>query len=77
MAATNLSLCHQSFASAEDRALRGRNPSADWSLQTAEGPGGLRYEGRSGPIPSAGAAKKRKIHLTPTATRPKANPSIT
>jgi len=38
------------FASAEDRALRGRNPSADWSLQTAEGPGGLRREGRSGPI---------------------------
>src|SRR5436309_16028800 len=30
------------FAPAEDRALRGRNLSADWSLQTAEGPGGLR-----------------------------------
>ena len=24
--------CHSPFASAEDRALRGRNPSADWSL---------------------------------------------
>ena len=31
-----LSLKHRPFASAEDRALRGRNPSADWSLQTAE-----------------------------------------
>lgn len=32
-----------------ERVERGRNPSADWSLPLAEGPGGLRSEGRSGP----------------------------
>jgi hypothetical protein len=30
---------HTDFPSAEDRALRGRNPSAAWRLQTAERPG--------------------------------------
>jgi hypothetical protein len=64
------------FAPAEDRALRGRNPSADGSLQTAEKPGGLPSEGRSGPIPSLGAGKKRKIHITPTKPCQKASPPI-
>lgn len=31
------------FAPAEDTALRGRNRSAVWSLQTAERPGGFGY----------------------------------
>ena len=32
---------HTDFPSAEDRALRGRNLSAVWRLQTAEGPDGF------------------------------------
>jgi len=47
-------------APAEDRALRGRNPSADRSLHTADGPGG-RFTLIVRPLPTAGAASKRKI----------------
>ena len=50
MASDNVNLNTNPFASAEDRALRGRNPSADWSLQTAEGPDGPHHEGNSGLI---------------------------
>jgi hypothetical protein len=47
-------------ASAEHRALRGRNPSADRSLHTADGPGGqFTLIVRS--HPTAGAVTKRKI----------------
>src|SRR5580658_4070550 len=52
------------FASAEDRATLGSDPSADWSPANGRS-GGFSYEGRpASPLPVQG--KKRQIHLPST-----------